>query len=352
MASVSQPLVSIITPLYNGDKYLIECIESVLAQTYRNWEYIIVNNCSTDRSLEIAERYARRDARLRVHTNAHFLAQFQNWNAALRQMAPESVYCKVLHADDWLFPECVEKMVALAEAQPSVGIVGAYRLEEERVSLDGLPFPSPVVPGRTIGRLALLGKLYVFGSPSSLLLRSDLVRRHDPFYDESILHADTDACYRLLLECDFGFVHQVLTFTRRHNESLTSLTRRLSTHALADFRFLLQYGPHYLNRDEFNLRLQEAEEHYYRFLAHRLFELKEAEFWDYQRRELERLGRPVSLARLVKAAVLELGDLRMAFQLLRQGLARRRASKRSRPPQTDAVLRSMINHSGSEPLAK
>jgi len=52
------PLVSVVTPAYNGENHLTECSERVWAQTYQNWEYIIVNNCSTDRSLEIARRYA------------------------------------------------------------------------------------------------------------------------------------------------------------------------------------------------------------------------------------------------------------------------------------------------------
>jgi len=62
----STPLVSIITPFYNTERYLAECIESVLAQTYRNWEYILVNNQSTDISRSIAEHYVAIDARLRL----------------------------------------------------------------------------------------------------------------------------------------------------------------------------------------------------------------------------------------------------------------------------------------------
>ena len=54
-----EPLVSVVTPVYNGEKYLEECIESVLNQTYKNWEYIILNNCSTDRTLEIAEQLSK-----------------------------------------------------------------------------------------------------------------------------------------------------------------------------------------------------------------------------------------------------------------------------------------------------
>jgi glycosyltransferase involved in cell wall biosynthesis len=54
MSPMEQPLVSVLTPVYNGEPYLGECIESVLNQTYQNFEYIIVNNCSKDRTLEIA----------------------------------------------------------------------------------------------------------------------------------------------------------------------------------------------------------------------------------------------------------------------------------------------------------
>ncbi|MFZ1974630.1 MAG: glycosyltransferase family 2 protein, partial [Candidatus Acidiferrales bacterium] len=60
------PLVSIVTPAYNEENYLAECVESVLAQTYTNWDYTIVNNCSTDATLAIAQKYAAGDPRIRV----------------------------------------------------------------------------------------------------------------------------------------------------------------------------------------------------------------------------------------------------------------------------------------------
>src|SRR5216683_862219 len=129
-----QPLVSVVTPVYNGEKYLAECIESILAQTYANWEYIIINNCSTDRSLEIAQSYAEKDARIRIHNNQEFVGREANENIAFRQISSESKYCKMVHADDWLFPECIARMVAVAGTYPTVSIVGAYGLNDTRVS--------------------------------------------------------------------------------------------------------------------------------------------------------------------------------------------------------------------------
>ena len=61
----SMPLVSVITPFYNTREYLAECIESVLRQTYTNWEYIFVNNCSTDGSEEIVQQLRAIDSRTR-----------------------------------------------------------------------------------------------------------------------------------------------------------------------------------------------------------------------------------------------------------------------------------------------
>src|SRR6266853_4979230 len=121
MNSKQEPLVSVVTPVYNGESYLRECIESVLTQTYTRWEYVIVNNCSTDRTLEIAQEYAARNPRIRVHSNQRFASVIENHNISLRQISPQSKYCKVVFADDWLFPNCLMEMVKVAELYASVG---------------------------------------------------------------------------------------------------------------------------------------------------------------------------------------------------------------------------------------
>ena len=201
---MSQPLISVVTPFYNTRDYLAECIESILRQTYTNWEYVLVDNCSTDGSSEIAKQYAALypDKIRLIHTES-FLSQVQNYNFALSQISPASKYCKVVQADDWIFPDCLRNMVDLGEAHPKVGIVAAYELEGGWVSLDGLPYPSLEVPGRDVGRLYFLNHIYLFGTPTSLLLRSELVRSRNPFYEER--HApfeDAHVCFELLRTWD------------------------------------------------------------------------------------------------------------------------------------------------------
>ncbi len=300
------PLVSVVTPVYNGGKYLAECIESVLAQTYKNWEYVIVNNCSTDRSSEIAHDYAQNDARVRVQNNSQFLGAVQNHNHALRQIRPDSKYCKVVHADDWLFPECLARMVEVAEANPSVGIVGAYRLDGVWVTCDGLPYPSTVVQGHQICRASLLGGPYVFGSPTSLLIRCDLIRSRREYYNESQIHADMEACYEVLRNCDFGFVHQVLTYTRRHAEAASSFAQGLNTYVLANLTVLKKYGPAYLTSEEYEKRLKQMTEDYYRFLARSVFQVRGKGFWDFHKRGLKDLGDSLSFIKLMRAFSIEM----------------------------------------------
>ena len=206
MESRRPPLVSIVTPVYNNQVYFAECIESILGQTYENWDYTIVDNCSTDGSAEIAHRYAAKDSRIRVYQNPQFLRAVCNHNVALCKISPDSKYCKMVFADDWIFPECLEQMVSVAEEHPSVGIVGAYGLQGHEVMWAGLPYPSRLVSGREVCRRLFLERMYVFGTSTSVLYRADLVRSQTAFYNEANLHADMEACVVLLKARDFCFV--------------------------------------------------------------------------------------------------------------------------------------------------
>lgn len=290
MGLAGQPLVSVLTPVYNGEKYLSECIDSVRAQTYENWEYVIVNNCSTDGTLEIAKSYASLDERIRIQSNDEFLPLMGNWNHAIRQISSKSKYCKVIHADDWLFPECLAQMVKLAEENSTVGIVASYRLTRDRVSPRGLRYPSTVIPGRDACRLYMLENVPLFGSPSTLLLRSDLVRSRVSFYNESNLHADAEACFNVLQESDFGFVHQVLTYTRLHEGSVTSAYEILNTGRLGKLHISMKYGPQILSPDEYQRHSKEKWGQYHRFLAKSVFRAEHKEILNYHRTTIRRLG--------------------------------------------------------------
>jgi len=286
------PLVSVITPFYNTEDYLAECIESVLRQTYNNWKYILVNNCSTDKSVQIAEHYVRlHPGRLRLEHNVELLSQVKNYNEALRFVSPGSKYCKLVQADDWLFPQCLELMVDTAERDPSIGVVGAYGLEGRIVTFDGLPYPSPVVTGRDVCRLFFLEDFYVFGSPTQLLLRSDLVLGRRPFYDEAYIpFEDAAVMFDVLMHCSFGFVHQVLTFSRRDNASVMKELLELDCPKAFRLFMLREFGDRFLEPKEYQAHLKWKERTYAQLLVDGLVALRGKQFWEFHGAMLKRMG--------------------------------------------------------------
>jgi glycosyltransferase involved in cell wall biosynthesis len=299
----TEPLVSIVTPVHDTDAYLAECIESVLAQTYRNFEYIIVNNQSSDRSGEIAEAYAVTDARIRVVHTKELLSQVDNYNFALQQMSPTAKYCKMVQADDWIFRECLAEMVALAETAPSVALVGAYQLSGSVVGCEGLACDGPesrwsVVSGPEACRLYLVGRRYLFGTPTSVLYRASIVRGRQAFFHGGSYYEDSEVCFEILEHGDFGFVHQVLTFSRTDNISLSSAVRDYYPVQLHAYVITRRYGQRYLTDAELRACLKRTANDLYTALGYEVFHRRGPAFWDYQRGGFAIVGDRLSFTRL------------------------------------------------------
>jgi glycosyltransferase involved in cell wall biosynthesis len=295
---LSEPLVSIVTPVYNTGEYLEDAIRSVLAQTYANWEYIICNNHSTDTTADVAAKYAAIDPRIRVVTPPEFLPQARNFNYALQQISPDSRYCKMIMADDKLFPRCLEEMVAVGEAQPSVAIVSAYRLVDTWGECFGLPLAQTVIPGRVAGRLHLLNGVFLFGTPSTVMYRSSVVRDRSPeFFPEDRFYFDTDAAMRILVDKDFGFVHQVLTYSRYQPGSITRRERNYCSRQIDYLICLDSYGRIYLTPEEFQRCSSHARRVYYECLGKEwLLERirgRTRDFWEYHEKRLAGIGQNI-----------------------------------------------------------
>jgi glycosyltransferase involved in cell wall biosynthesis len=286
---VSQPLVSVVTPFHNTAPYLAQCIESVLGQSYTRFEYILADNCSTDGSGEIAETYARRDPRIRLVRRSQLLSQVQNYNAALTEISADSQYCKIVQADDCIFPDCLRLMVQAFEQSASIGLVSAYDLKRNTVRGSGFPYPTSILPGPEMARLCLRTGLFVFGSPTTVMYRSSLVRDQRPFYDESLLHEDTEKCMQILEHWDFGFVHQVLSFLRVDDESISAAFRTLQPDALDRYIVVQRYAPRFLAVDEVRALRNRTKRDYYDVLSHEALRFRGRDFWRYHQGGLKTL---------------------------------------------------------------
>jgi glycosyltransferase involved in cell wall biosynthesis len=332
MNAKSEPLISIVTPVYNGDAYLSECVESVVGQSYRNWEYIILNNNSSDRTLEIAEQYRRRDSRIRVYSNAALLPIIANHNKAFSLISSESKYCKVVSADDVIFPDCLKRMMELAEENPSVGIVGAYQLSGGAgvwyVRNSGLAYSQTVLSGGEVCRAQLLGTQWVLGNPTSVMYRADLVRSTDSFFPNATAEADTSACLEHLRFSDFGFVHQVLSHERIHDVRATTSSLATNAYLSAAIRDCQVYGGWYLTKNERDVRIAELLDEYYAYLARSVFKRQGRKFWGCHAQRLRELGFPldrVKLSALVASKLLD--QMLKPKETIQLALGRRRITR-------------------------
>ena len=285
--------VSVVTPFHNTAPYLAQCIESVLAQTCPNFEYILVDNCSTDGSGEIAEKYAKFDPRIRLIRRSSLLTQVRNYNRALEEISGASRYCKIVQADDYIFPNCLQMMVEAFERYESVGLISSYWLKGNEVRGTGFPHATPKLSGREMARLYLRTGLWVFGSPTAVMYRSSLVKKGEPFYDESALHEDTEKCMQILKNWDFGFVNQVLSFSRADNEGISSAVRNFHPNSLDRYIAVRRYASMFLDASEAAALKETTKREYYDVLADAKLRRREHAFWQYHERGLHTLGETI-----------------------------------------------------------
>ncbi len=291
--------VTVVTPVHNGEPFLADCIEGVLAQTHQNFEYVIVNNASTDRSAEIAQDFGRRDERIRLVSNQQLLPQIANINYSLTLVSPDSHYCKCAYADDLLEPTAVQRMVEVAESDPAIAIVSAYESFGVPLGNRGIPYGQSVVEGRDACRLYLLEENLLFGSPNGLLFRAEDIRRRQPFFrpDEGY-YEDVETCFDILKTKRLGFVHQVLTYTRRDNVSTISGIAPFSPHRMLELLMLHRHGEYFLTTEELSARWRERWHDYQRFLGQAVLKRRDTDFWRYHQRGLDKVGRKLTSTKL------------------------------------------------------
>lgn len=133
-------LVSIITPLYNGERFIAQTIESVLAQTYTDWEMIIINDGSTDRSEEIVRQYTDCDPRIRLYSQPNGGSAAARNNGIRRA---EGRYIALLDADDLWEPFFLESQLALMREHNALLVYGSHKRIDETGRECLVPFLVP-----------------------------------------------------------------------------------------------------------------------------------------------------------------------------------------------------------------
>jgi glycosyltransferase involved in cell wall biosynthesis len=244
---VNAPLASICIPSYNAGRWIDEAISSALAQTLEDVEILVVDNASTDDTVERVR--ARDDERLRVVVNDSNLGAVRNFNRCLA--LSRGRYVKYLHADDTLYPSCCEQMAALLDESPGVGLVFAPRdvlLEHpddpaarawrDRYAVLHAPFSSleRVNDGRRLFREWLHVGIHenLFGEPSATMVRRECFERLGGFNPTLWQLVDVEMWLRIALYYDVGFLPEPLSRYRHHESSSTAGVARRALDWLDD----------------------------------------------------------------------------------------------------------------------
>ena len=206
---MTTPSVSILTTVYNREKYLAACIESVLASSYQDWELIIVDDVSSDASVAIAQRYEKKDPRIKVYINEKNLGDYPNRNKAASYA--KGKYLKYLDADDIIYPHGLEVMVHTMEQFPEAALGISQKVAE-----DIKPYPFVMQPKETFTREFLMRGVLGLG-PTGTIIRRDAFEKLGGFTGTRYI-GDTEMWYKLALVYPVVKMEDNLIFWRQHDD--------------------------------------------------------------------------------------------------------------------------------------
>ena len=222
----NQPLVSIIMNCYNGKAYLAESIQSVLSQTYENWEIIFWDNQSNDKSAKIFKDY--KDDRLKYYCSpSHIEILYKARNYALKKANGE--FIAFLDVDDWWVPEKLEKQIPLFN-DPDVGLIyGNLWQFFQKTNKKKIYKKGNLPTGKILNELL---NDYVIGSPTYVVRKKSLESLEYCFNDDFHIIGDFDINIRLAAKWKAQCVQSAVAFARRHGKNLSLLYREKEIHEL------------------------------------------------------------------------------------------------------------------------
>lgn len=221
------PTISILTTCYNREKYLSQCIQSVLDGHYQDFELIIVDDQSTDSSLQIARSYAERDKRIRVIQNEQNLGDYPNRNKAASYA--QGKYIKYLDADDMHGRFILDIMIDAMEMHPSAGY-GLFDYSENKPL-----FPISLTPEEAF-EAHYSGKFKIFNrSPISAIIRKDIFDAVGGFSGQQHV-GDFDLWHRLSSSHNTVLMSAGPSYWRKHDDQQSKDNR---TNPLVPFKYQL-----------------------------------------------------------------------------------------------------------------
>ena len=229
MKKFSDPLVTIIIPTFNRPKYFQEALESVLNQTYKNFEIFISDNSTNDETENLIQDYLKNYSNIKYFHHENFNSH-DNWNFARNYNNPDTEFVGWLMDDDKFLPRKLEVMVKIFQQNPDVSIVTSVRrnIDEHGNFIDDNHLgvkKTTKVSGNEAGKLLLTVDNYI-GVPSNVLMRKNCLRDNDLCWqdDEKGFYSlvDVSTWCQLLSKGNLVYCTEYLSETRLHSEAASS----------------------------------------------------------------------------------------------------------------------------------
>lgn len=210
---MSKVSISVLMPAYNAQEYLDASIQSILDQTFRGFEFIIVDDYSTDRSWEIIKKYARKDKRIVTLRNKRNLRTTVTLNRGLE--LAKGKYIARMDADDWSYPDRLQKQYKFMEKHPEVGVSGGIiEVCDENLKVINLRR----YPLDDSGARKIIFRYSPFAHPATIWRMKDL--KTVGGYNKNIpLSQDYELYFRIGKVSKFGNLKDTLLKLRTHSDS-------------------------------------------------------------------------------------------------------------------------------------
>lgn len=208
--SEKNPLVSVIAVCYNHEKFVMECLQSVVNQTYSNVELIIVDDFSTDKSREKILKFIRKNSYTHYIFNEKNMGNCRSFNQALK--ISKGKFIIDLSTDDVLLPDRIEEQVKKFEESEKIGVVcsDADYINEDSKYL-GNSRDKLKLPIGNVYKDVLAGQSYIM--PVTVMMRRTILEQLNG-YDETLAYEDLDFWVRSSRICEYGYVPKILSYQR------------------------------------------------------------------------------------------------------------------------------------------
>lgn len=214
--------ISVCIPLYNCEQYIERTIDSLLQQTYKDFELLIADNCSTDKSVELISKYT--DPRIHLIRNKENVGMVNNWNILLDEAKGE--YIHFLCADDCLRNDCLEKEIEFLIKNPSVVLLSnatqIINQHEKKLFVRRYYRRQRVFNGKKFAKHSFHRK-NLYGEPSNVIFKRDIVLDNKIIFNNTLRYSpDWEFWIKVSLHGDIGFLPDILADYRISTTSETN----------------------------------------------------------------------------------------------------------------------------------